>query len=1198
MGVASPPSSEGAAKTGGGAVDLSERLTRVAGALWPLFEGIAQAAPLRPTVEAIDRAIAPLDRSLRLLAGVLLDAGAGVNEGITVDGVLGRMAMLGHGASGVARALSRRDADARWVEGLYASLEGLRQVTGDDARERRALLAAAIALSGRLPLGLDGVEAVQRHELPVLGVAVGEAAAANDPGARSLARDLLASPATTEALALSLIFGLGAGSFMTGLERMVALAAGAINDAARWAQAAQRAATLVCGFSERAQDKSADAEDATRPAADGEDRLVATLLTAIAIAETGASLLDALPLPIRDAVVVAARRALTRHPPAVRAAIARAHLANALLGGVGGPAAPGEGGTASDLLRERSPAVLLMILDVIGRLGDALDRELVAALGRAWSDHPDVGVRRALAGVMTPRAPSSERGDARAEVVALPSAALARDDLDRLRAALWAGESEHLVELATCVPLDRRAPARESLLSALEIPNAPLRRSIVEAIGRIGSHADGPRLLDAARRYRALEGTVAAALRELSARATAESLAEIYRRRLKWADDDAVDDYCAIAGPEQIQHLVAALETRYYPSARAGAARAIARRRASEGVFALRLAALSDTQETARLAALGALHELTGSGPSGDEVAGHALLFKSTEDLSDTIERAREAGPAALNGVRRTLLRGSWKRRRAACDVLATLAVAEATEVLVEVLEDPDEDVRLAAVEALAQRGWKPTDAREATLQALGARRIREHCETAPPEAVDPATLIAALGLGGHVFRAEVLDVLGDVLSGRAYVPTTEEIAIIAAARMDVATAIRLPQGLDAVLRAIDHTWQASPHRARFVRELAIVPSASLVAHLAPRGPGASLSWRAREAIAQALERTGDEAALEGLGQLVLEDDDDVRRAALQALAWIGTPEAARELAHGFESPFQEDRDLVARALGTFGSRAAEVIDRLMSDAWWESRQGAALALGQWRGDVQGAVDRLMALAVDPEYRVAQAAREGLAAHGLLPTTAAVCEALARAQLLTLEGLEPWLGLHRVAAAPPEIAARLDAMIEELPPDALPQRLGLIATFRAEHLALWLEDVALGRGEGARGAVLARHVGVRLAAADTLRALARAVCAVCQGERTVRCPGCNGAGDVPCERCQGRGTVMVRCPDPGCTAHGTLRRIDSRRCPTCRGRGEVPAPCVCEGGRGRVPCALCHGGGRLGCSACDGTGHAGGGDAV
>jgi len=1247
MDTAHPPTDR-VASLGPDAVELPELLTRVGGAVWPLFaeptpqtESAARAFDagssggpqterfddetpedvVRPSVAAVDRALESLPPKLRTMAAVVLDASRAIATGVALEAVLGRMAVLGQGASGVMRALARNDTDARWVDGLYATLESQRLTASasiaarlGESAERRYLLAAAIALSGRLPLGLDSAEALVRHEETALAIAVGEAAREGDPGARATLRDVFAGagkgPTGTESdtLALSLLFGLGEGNFQHGFATVVRLACGAVIEPTRWGTATLNAATILC--------RAAYARPALSPMDDSVEREWTTsllepllgALTFVSDADAGVAFLVGLPVRIQTELIAVARRELASRPPATRAAVARAHLKDTLF-----PSREGDDVAtmssnalqpATDLLRERSPPVLLMVLQLISRLGDALPNEFKTALGRAWSDHPDVAVRRALAQSIAPRTATPSEAEGSAEVVSLPPAALARDDLDRLRAALWAGESERIVELATCVPLDRRSPARESLLQALEIPNAPLRRSIVEAIGRIGGQSDGPRLVDAARRYRALEGTVAAALRELGARAMAEPLAEIYRRRLKWADDDAVDDYCSIAGPEQAMQLMQALETRYYPSARAGAARAIARRRASEVVFALRTAALSDTQDGARAAAIGALHELTGSGPSGDEIAGHALLFRATEDLRDTIERAREAGPAALNGIRRTIARGSWKRRRAACDVLATLQAPEATSVLVAVLEDPDEDVRLAAVEALAQRGWTPSTARETTLQALASRRIREVCETAPPESIEPATLVFALGLGGHVFRAEVLDALNEVVGERGFMPTPEEVGVIAAARMDIATAVAAPRGVESVLRAIDHTWQANPHRARFVRELKAIGSTELAHQLETDTSGTShpptWSWRAREAIAQALERKQDPIALKALGRLVLEDDDDVRRAALQSLAWIGSPAAAEEVARGLQSAFQEDRDLVARTLGTFGPRGAGVIGELMVESWWESRQGAALALGHWRVDLQGAVDRLISLAVDPEYRVAQAARDGLTTHGLLPTTAALCEAIGRAQTLTMEGLEPWLGLHRSPTAPPEIADRLDALIEDLPADALPQRLGLIAIFRVEHLALWLEEVALGRGDSevAQGmakldrAPVYRHVGARLAAADALRALLRCACPVCLGEGTVRCPGCNGAGDVACSACQGRGIVMVTCPDPGCTAHGTLRRIDSRRCPTCRGRGEVPAPCACEGGRGRVPCGLCKSGGRLACSACDGTGNA------
>ncbi|MFO0748726.1 MAG: HEAT repeat domain-containing protein [Myxococcota bacterium] len=858
------------------------------------------------------------------------------------------------------------------------------------------------------------------------------------------------------------------------------------------------------------------------------------------------------------------------------------------------------------LAEERSAMVILTVLERLRAGPERVPAELRQHLGRAWADHPDVAVRRALvsAGSTFKARPhvAGEATDVSAEVVALPASALARDDIDRLRVALWSGDSDHLVELATHVPLDRRAPAREALLGALEIPNAALRRAIVEAIGRIGSHADGPRLLDAARRYRALESTVAASLRELNARALAERLAELYRRRLKWADDDAVDDYCAIAGPEQVMHLLGALETRYYPSARAGAARAIARRKAHEVVFALRTSGLTDTQESSRLAALGALHDLTGTSPSADELAGHALLYRPTEELPEAIERAREAGSAALAGIRRTLARGSWKRRRAACDVLATLpasAAEEATQVLIDVLSDPDEDVRLAAMEALAQRGWEARTAREKTLQALAGRRAKDLLQH--PNDLDPATLIGALRLGGHVFRSEVIEVLARV---PGFAPTPDQEGALGAARLDVERALAARGGLEAVLRAVDHTWQAVPHRARFVRGLATVGVDGLAAELETHEWG----WRAREAACQAMVRPTRppddelEPAIHALQRQLGEEDDDVRKTAFQGLAWIGTRAAAEAVATGFQSPFQEDRDLVAAALAAFAEDGLEVIDRLMHEGWWESRQGAALALGHWREATRAAVDRLIVLAVDAEYRVSQAAREGLARHGLIPSRAAIVDAIGMAQSLTIEGLEPWL-LLQLQHASPEIALRLDQLVEETPPDLLPQRIGLIATFRVEHLALWLEDAAHGR--------ITRHIGVRLAAADALRALTRHACPVCRGERSVRCPGCNGAGDAPCPTCAGRGTVLVACPDPDCTARLATRPIDSKRCPTCRGRGEVPRPCLCQASatseirrvvdssdtpsaerRGRVACEVCAGAGRLACQACDGSGEA------
>ncbi len=1282
--------------------EVPESFSRSVAAVW---RAVAEhsAAPGRSLSEAFEPAVAVLGADERVLALALIhpDASAGPRTGednseALFDSILGRLSLLARarrllallmrpagssaGAQGPAirpndstsnERNAERDALRLFVDhvAMPPTRVGTASLTeslwGDwltSESHQRFVASVAWALMGRIPLGLDSADALLEaaqgtttevrpgvinhgfgvHSLggdgpafigraasrdddgqPLVAYAVGRAALLGDPGARLLMREALVHRSTSALTRYLIVLGLGDGLCVPGLARLTRLAGAALADDSTWARAVLSAVGAVSGMT---------GSDPQRLLGSPTELLVAISL--MPEVDDALAFLACLPEVTRQSLLVAMHRSFEACPPPVRAALAQALLAGRI------QPVPGQSDkleAPAALLRERSPAVLSLVLGLLERVAEAVPQDMKTALGRAYSDHPDVGVRKALARAIPLRLSSAaDRPKAPGDVVALPPQALARDDLDRLRVAIWSGESERIVELATCVPLDRRSQARESLLQALEIPNAPLRRALVEAIGRIGSHVDGPRLIEAAKRYRALEGTVAAALRELSAKAMAEGLADIYKRRLKWADDEAVDDYCALAGPEQVMYLRDALETRFYPSARAGAARAIARKRAQEVVFSLRAAALSDTQEPSRLAALSALHELTGSSPSAGELAGHSLLFKSTDELEDAVERAKDAGSQALAGIRRTLARGSWKRRRAACEVLSAIPGEEAQSVLKATLEDPDEDVRLAALEALVQRGWQPANQHDRTLQALAARRIKELASE--PDEVDTSLLVSALGLGGHVFRMEVLEALSILDPALSY----EEAALIAAARGDVAIAAEHPSGLGAVMRATDHTWQANPHRARFVRGLCDVSAFRVVDAL--DGHHDDWSWRAREAQAQALFRFIPPASdlvdlgeatrrcVERLTDLVLEDDDDVRKAALSSLVLHGTVAAAEAIAAGLHSPFQEDRDVVARALGRMGPVGLPVIERLMADAWWESRHGAALALSYWRVSTQVAVDHLVVLAVDAEYRVAQTARDGLAMHGLLPTTSAVVAAVEQAQTLTVEGLEPWLGLHRSPTAEPEIAHALDLLIEALPSDLLPQRLGLISVFRAEHLALWLEQVALGVVPGGDAATPAgnvtplppvpaatatspttqapgtpaplvtvsasspvpphRHLGVRLAAADALRALTRRACTVCAGERTVRCPGCAGAGDVPCPECAGKGTVMVRCPDPACTAHGTLRRIDSPRCPTCRGRGEVAVPCACEGSRGRTACALCVSSGRLVCAACEGSGEA------
>jgi len=1015
--------------------------------------------------------------------------------------------------------------------------------------------AIGLAVTGAIPLSLDGHEAISKltdpTRLALAGFAIGRSARRGDLGARSLVREEV-GVATEPDLVIGIIKGLGDGLWRDGLAWLGEVAASAIFDADDWSRACRGASLAAI----------AATPDAALPTlihglagCARQDEALDFLRTALAAAPTAR----------RGALRTALAERWSRWAAPVRAALVMAESGTDHV-------------TPECWIGERSAVVTTAVLDKLDDGTFTLEAGAERRLLRSWADHSDAEVRRAVArrflvsGQIEPQ-PASH--DDVGELVALPPAALVRNPLDKLRAALWTGESDDLVELARTIPGEDRLVAREALFDALEVPNAALRRACVEAIGHIGVAGDGPRLMAVARAYRALEGVVASALRRLGARAQAPALAELYQRRLKWADDDAVDDYCALADHERVTYLRAALETRFYPGARAGAARAIARTGAHEAVFALRNRGLSDPQEAARVAALQALQDLTGSSPSGDELAGYALLFRPTDELAEAVERARAAGKAALPGLRRTLAKGSWKRRRAACDVLAMIPGREAEATLVETLVDADEDVRMTAMESLLERGWSPGDSRERTLVTVAARRPRRLLDD--PDDVDLATIEQALRLGGYAFRSELLATMDRFPGWR---PTRACRATVAAVRLQGEVAVRHEGGVEALLWALERTWQAIPHRARLTRGLCTVDSAVLAEELRTGG----WDWRAREALCQALGRPGDDTGVEALGLCILDDDDDVRKAALSALAAIGTEAAAEVVARGFESPFQEYRELIALALAAVGDAAWPVLRRLATDGWWEGRQGAAMTLRAWRGDRQEAADLLVLLATDGEYRVSQPARDGLDAHGLMPRRAAIRVAVENALVMTLEGIEHWVGVGAAVEVDPELAEWLDSMVETTSPDALPQRLGLVPLFRAEHLAIWLEEAALGRST--------RHVGIRLAAADALRALVRRHCTVCHGEGAARCPACGGAGDQPCLRCGGQTLVSVPCPEPDCTAQKPLRRIDSRRCQTCRGTGQVSVPCDCATASGRVTCELCSGTGRIGCVACEGTGAA------
>lgn len=1103
------------------ALDLAERLAAA-----PDAEARAHLlSPLPPAVRAIALAV----------SGVLLDPPGRTSHARRALGeiVLAERSLLRRAASGELR-------DFRLLQSIW------REIRSDSTRAMPGALVLAVA--GRLPLSVvqasHVLTAADRDVRALLGMATGRAARASFDGAARVLRDLLRPDVESEVVRAALA-GIGDGLIEAGFSWLTWAARTELRDRLAWSDAAETGAVeaLAMGSGASAELSAIALASAQTPE----------------VARRRVRGLGAEPQGRADLLAL-----WTRWPASVRAA---------LLSGL----SPSDPDVRDAWLADASSAVVAAGISALTQepaaqpLHPAIARRLVGLLA-----HPEPATQRQAATILAARsqkarAPRPVPSPRSAQVVTLPPSVFARTELDRLRIAIWTADAELIGDIASKLTPQEREPARRALIAACFVPDMALRRAAIEAIASMGDVRDAAALIDIARRFRTLEGPVTAALRQLGARDQVDALATLFCRRLKWADDQATDDFVEIAGEERVSHLLAALDTRFFPAARAGAARAIARTRTEEGVFALRKHSLSDPHRDARQAAVRALRTMGCTLPPPEEVAGYALLFEPIDNLVDASAAAQRAGSAALAGLKQTLRHGSWKRRRAACGVLAGVGTSGARDTLLDALLDVDEDVRLAAREALARQGWKPRTPREHTLAAVAKRQTIKLLRT--PEALDVEALEESLTLGGHVFRNEIVDTLERVAGWKAR-PAIR--ASVAATRLDAVRALEEPDGLRVLLRALDCTWQSVPHRSWLSQGLRAVPAAELEAIRAAE----DLGWRSREAIAKALGRFGDDDAARALGILMTDPDDDVRKVAHQSLARVGTEAAARALVVGLSSPFREDRKPVAEALAAIGEPALPVLRELVEAPWWEERRAAAAALKVWTGDLQIAADLLIELAIDPEHRVSQLAREVLAQIGLRPRGVASARAVAKAQTTAVEGLQPWLGLDVTKAdPPPDVLEALRTILADGDPDELVHRVGMVASLRAFELRPVVERLASGGTD---------HLGLKLAAAETMRRLATLGCVVCEGLGFVRCPACDGGGELACERCGGAAVLNVVCPETDCNATATTRAIDSRPCATCRGRGVVPQPCHCN--EGQVVCDLCHGSARIRCLVCDGTG--------
>jgi HEAT repeat protein len=1045
--------------------------------------------------------------------------------------------LLGSAQSGAFR-------DTRTLDELWANLRESGETLG-------FAVATAIALSGELPLQIHSAEVIGRAEprskQTLLAYAVGYACRHGCLHARHLALQVLASEKMAPEPVLAVLKGLGEGLLEPGLLWVRDASSKAIQDAETWGVASRACAGIA--FHLNAPIAFELAEQGLRFTQSIRDT-TALLLQLLEHADEATS-----------ASFLASLEARWSHQPF--------NLRGACIA-IGGLPPAGHSCWESEL----HPRVILQLLKLLQENSDAHERlaEWAGRLLFHWDDRVRQKVLEFLTRSLrrTPAARVIPLGES-AEIIRLPATTLARSPLRQLQAAVWAADSDAFVEIVGRMKRNEKRRAVKLLLRAVDVPDMAMRREILRALALVGTPKDGDAILRIGKRLRTLEGHVVDALIGVKATVSAEELGELFDRRLKWADDQATGALCEIVGDSAIPYLIEALSTRFFPPARAGAARTIAKERFLAGVFALRKAALTDSNDDVRGIAGAGLRALNCTPPGTDDMAGYVLSYCPIKTLDAMTAKAKEAGVRALPGLRQTLANGSWMRRRAACKVLASIGGNDAIEELKIALLDVDEDVRLVALESLFTCGWKPKKAREKTLAAIASRRLESL--TLVTSDRDLATLNEALNLGGHVFRNEVLDLLERLPEWDVSMAKS---GLLAGIRLNWLAMIEGVEGLETTLRLLDLTWQSMPHRVRLARGLQQVEPERLLAAVHNTNCG----WRAVEAVCRSLGRRDDDRAAVILEEFLKHRDDDVRRAAFEALAEVGTARAAEAVLEGLPTPFREDRRPAAHALSAIGDNALPVLAGLTKSDWWEYREAAAQAFSYWRGDRTVAVDNLLTLAVDPEPRVSQTAREALVAHGLRPTSQGVLGMLGEAQSLTLEGLEAWLGFSSAGRIEnPAVVDFLEKLIRKSKPDELMFRIDLVATLRATPLIGLLEELVKDE-DG--------HLGVSLSASDTLRRVVGEGCPCCTSRGTVDCPGCVGRGEQTCGVCLGESVLLATCPDDECTAGMTMRDIASAACKTCRGTGKISLRCECA--TGATTCLVCSGGGRIRCPLCDGGG--------
>jgi len=344
------------------------------------------------------------------------------------------------------------------------------------------------------------------------------------------------------------------------------------------------------------------------------------------------------------------------------------------------------------------------------------------------------------------------------------------------------------------------------------------------------------------------------------------------------------------------------------------------------------------------------------------------------------------------------LLRQDAWMRPAIVQALGNIGAVEAVPDLAGALDDPNDTVRAAAVEALLKIVVEPETGGGLALETQA--EIRGHIPVEPLRRE-----LVAHGLPSSAYAAYLLgwlaapEALPDLVEALGHADDTLRHAAVEAVLRYGAEAI---PALEAALK----------HSQPLVRENAVellgmqsdervVPE--LLEHLSDP------SLAVRQAIVRSLGSLGGEAAYHGLllaltqvdtrdtalgviGQLhdpalvtylqqYLHDDPGAARAAAQALALLGDEAAVSILLNATRQPEEAVRQPAAEALGRVRSnRAVAVLIEALGDRDWLVRQKAVEALGNIPDG--RAVTALLPLTQEPEWRVRRALVNALAQVG------------------------------------------------------------------------------------------------------------------------------------------------------------------------------------------------------------------------